>query len=90
MTKWKNPLVWLRGLVAAFVGGGAGAIASGFISVAQTPQQYNFNDGWKNLVVMIVGTFVLSGTVTAAAYLQKSPLPELEEVNTTIINKNDL
>lgn len=47
MTKWKNPLVWFRGLVAAFVGGGAGAIASGFISVAQTPQQYNFNDGWK-------------------------------------------
>lgn len=39
---------------------------------------------------MIVGTFLLSGTVTAAAYLQKSPLPELEEVNTTSINKKDL
>jgi len=90
MTKWKNPMVWFRGLVAAFVGGGAGAIASGFISVAQTPKEYNFNDGLQNLAVMIVGTFLLSGTVTAAAYLQKSPLPELEEVNTTSINKNDL
>lgn len=82
MVKLKDPIVWLRGLVAAFIGGGAGAVASGFIAVAQTPQEYNLRDGLHNLLMMIGGTFVVTGVVSAAAYLQKSPLPELEEVKT--------
>lgn len=87
MTRWKSPVVWFRGLLAAFIGGGAGAVASGFIAVAQTPQQYNLKDGMQNLLVMIAGTFVVVGIINAASYLQKSPLPELEEGDTTIINK---
>lgn len=82
-TRWKNPLVWFRGLLAAFIGGGAGAVASGFISVAQTPKEYNFQDGFHNLLVMIAGTFIVSGITHATAFLQKSPLPELEEDNNT-------
>ena len=88
-THWKNPLVWFRGLLSAFIGGGAGAIGSGFISVAQTPKEYNFQDGLHNLLVMIAGTFVLSGIVTAAAFLQKSPLPELEEVDSETKQQTD-
>lgn len=86
-TKWKNPIVWLRGLLAAFIGGGAGAVASGFIAVAQTPEQYNLNAGMDNLLRMMGGTFIVSGILMAAAYLQKSPLPEIVEEDTTFIDK---
>lgn len=87
-TRWKDPLVWLRGLFAAFVGGGAGAVASGFIAVAQTPEQYNLKEGLHNLLVMFFGCFVVTGIGHAAMYLQKSPLPELEEVQTVITVKD--
>lgn len=87
MTKWKDPLVWFRGLIAAFIGGGASAVASGFIAVAQTPQEYNLKDGLHNLMVMIGGTFLVSGIIATAAYLQRSPLPELEEGQTEIFIK---
>lgn len=87
MTKWKNPLIWMRGLLAAFIGGGASAVASGFIAVAQTPKEYNLNDGLTNLLVMIGGTFLVSGIIASSAYLQRSPLPELEEKDTTFIEK---
>lgn len=86
-TRWKDPLVWFRGLLAAFIGGGAGAVASGFIAVARTPNEYNLKDGLSNLLVMIGGTFLVTGIISMAAYLQRSPLPELEEVNTTIIER---
>lgn len=83
----KQPILWLRGLLAAFIGGGASAVASGFIAVAQTPAQYNFHDGVDNLLRMIGGTFIVTGILTAASYLQKSPLPEIEETDTAFFNK---
>jgi hypothetical protein len=79
--------MWFRGMLAAFVGGGSGAVASGFLAVAQTPAEYNLKEGLQNLLVMIGGTFIVTGIVSVAAYLQRSPLPELEEVQTTILNK---
>lgn len=86
-THFKNPIIWLRGLIATFIGGGAGAVASGFVAVMQTPQQYNLHDGLGNLLRMIGGTFLVTGIVSAAAYLQKSPLPEVTEGDTTIFTK---
>lgn len=86
--QWKDPLVWFRGLLAAFIGGGAGAVAAGFICVVQTPKEYNFDQGLNKLLVMIFGTFLVSGIVSAAAYLQRSPLPELEEVTSTVTVKS--
>lgn len=73
--------------MAAFIGGGAGAVSSGFIAVGKTPDRYNFNDGIGNLLWMIFGTFVVSGILCAAFYLSKSPLPELEESETTVTVK---
>lgn len=87
MTRWKNPLVWFRGLLAGFIGGGAGAVTSGFMSVALTPDQYNLKGGLSNLLTMIFGTFAVMGVINAFAYLQKSPLPELEEFDTAHLTK---
>ena len=87
MTRWKNPLLWFRGLLAGFIGGGAGAVTSGFIAVGQTPESYNLKDGLTNLLVMIGGSFLVVGILNACAYLQKSPLPELEEYDTEHVTK---
>lgn len=87
MTKWKNPLVWFRGLIAAFVGGGATSVSAGIVVMGKTPDQYNLNDGLGALLFVMFATFLVSGIMNASFYLSKSPVPELEEVNTTHINK---
>lgn len=86
--RWKNPEIWLRGLFATFIGGGAGAVSSTFIAVLKTPDQYNITNGLANLLYMVIGTFVVSGFVNACFYLQKSPLPEVvEDEDTALIRK---
>ena len=60
----------------------------GLISIAQTPEQYNLKGGLHNLLVMVGGTFLVSGIISAMAYLKQSPLPELEEVDTNFIFKD--
>jgi hypothetical protein len=88
MMRWKNPEVWLRGLFATFIGGGAGAVSSTFIAVLKTPEQYNITNGLANLLYMVFGTFVVSGIVNACFYLQKSPLPDImDEEETALIRK---
>ena len=86
-TRWKNPLVWLRGLMAGFIGGGAGAVSSAVIAIGRTPHVYNLGDGLWNVLSLMFGTFLVMGLINAFAYLQKSPLPELEEYDTQQVTK---
>lgn len=60
---------------------------SGVVVTGQTPEKYNFNSGLHNLLVMVSITFVANGIIMAFGYLQKSPLPELEEMETTVTVK---
>ncbi len=53
----------------------------------QTPEKYNFSSGLHNLLVMVFTIFIVNGIIMAFAYLQKSPLPELEETETTVTVK---
>jgi hypothetical protein len=62
---------WLYGLISAGVGGGATAIGA----VVLDPEKFNFAEGLTNIAKL----FVLSGVVSAALYLMKSPVPKLEE-----------
>lgn len=89
-TKWKNPLVWLRGFIASFITGGAGGVSAAVVAMGLTPGQYNFQEGFKNVIAMFIGVFVVSGFIGGCAYLQKSPLPELEEEQTTITVKEQV
>ncbi len=70
----KNPLSWLHGLVAAFIGGGAGATGL----AVWKPETFNVHDGLSNLC----GSFVAIGLTNAFSYLKKSPLPDLIETVT--------
>jgi hypothetical protein len=61
---------WVRGFVGAIVSGGAGAVASGFgASMADPAHDIN--------IFKVMGfTFIISGVVSLAKYLQTAPVPE--------------
>lgn len=74
MTNWR---VWLRGAIAAAVGGGANGITVMVIK----PEDFNFTVGWSALWQFTA----ISAVVSLALYLKQSPVPpevEVEEPNT--------
>lgn len=64
-----NPLVWLHGLFAAFIGGGANALAAAIID----PAAFNIHEGLRKLLSLALA----SGMISAAMYLKQSPLPPI-------------
>ncbi len=71
---------WIYGLVAGFIGGGAGAVSAAFGLILTDPN-YNMANPRK-LITVMVWTFVLPGLVAGLAYLKQNPLPT--EIKTTI------
>jgi len=63
----QSVLKWLKGLAAATIGGAANAV----VLLIADPQAFNFTDGLQRLITVTV----VSGIVSAAAYLKQSPLP---------------
>lgn len=71
----RNTKVWLHGLVAGFISGGAnGFVGSGFASVL-APDSFNLKTGIWKMLTLFVGTFIFSGFMGAMAYLKQSPIP---------------
>ena len=71
-----NLKMWLHGLVAAFIGGGAGAVSAGFSAAVLAPDQFNLSTGILPMLKLMVLTFIVSGIVAAMAYLKQSPVPD--------------
>lgn len=70
-----NTRVWLEGLVAALVGGGANAVTV----IVVDPLAFNLGEGLgKLLQVVAVGAIV-----AAAAFLKQSPIPAEKEKEET-------
>lgn len=80
---------WLRGLGAAFIGGGAGAITSGIVSMGIAPDKFNFADvkGAAHLLSMMAINFIVSGFLNSMFYLKQSPLPPESTGTTEIFTK---
>lgn len=70
-----NIRIWLRGLAAAFIGGGSGAASGALALVINDPNDFNAAHPGK---LMRVGAtiFLISGISSAFAYLKKSPIPD--------------
>lgn len=83
-----NLEVWLHGLIAAFVGGGASAVTTGIVAPAIAPQAFNFHEQFSPLLQLMGALFVVNGLMAAFAYLAKSPVPQLEIV--TQVEKTDI
>ena len=62
--------VWLKGLIAAVIGGAANALTM----VIVDPLNFNLNEGVGNLLAVAA----TSAIVAAAMYLKQSPLPNTE------------
>ena len=71
---------WLYGLVSGFIGGGAASIGAGFGVMHVDFDHFNPGSGLHNLLSIMGSSFVGAGVVAAAAYLAKSPLPQIREV----------
>lgn len=68
--------VWLKGMVAAAVSGGAGGILTGFAAVGIDPQHFNLQAGIGATMRIAAAAALINAVIGVAAYLQKSPLPE--------------
>jgi hypothetical protein len=71
MARFKNPAMWLHGLFSAFIGGSVTVVAD---VVADAVMDGSVAMNFKKLGLKAL----VGGAVLAAAYLRKSPLPELE------------
>lgn len=62
-----NLVGWIRGLVASVIGGAAHSVSVVIID----PTNFNLTNGWQKLASFAA----VSALISAALFLQKSPLP---------------
>jgi len=67
--------IWLRGIIAAAISGGAGGVLTGFAAVGIDPQHFNLQGGTGATLRIAVAAALINAVIGVAAYLQKSPLP---------------
>ena len=68
--------IWIRGLLAAAISGGAGGILTGLAAVGIDPQHFNLQAGIGATLRIGLAAAVINSNIGVAAYLQKSPRPE--------------
>lgn len=74
---------WLYGLIAAFIGGGAGAVTSGISAAWIAPDTFNLSK-MHNMLLLMGASFVTTGLLNGAAYLHQQPLPAFVVDSNTI------
>lgn len=67
--------IWLKGLLAAAISGGAGGVLTGFAAVGIDPQHFNLQAGIGATLRIAAAAALINAVIGVAAYLQKSPLP---------------
>ena len=72
----KQLQIWLKGIVAAAVSGGAGGVLTGFAAVGIDPQHFNLQSGIGATLRIGAAAALINAVIGVAAYLQKSPLPQ--------------
>lgn len=67
--------LWIKGVVAAAISGGAGGVLTGFAAVGIDPQHFNLQGRTGATLRIAVAAALINAVIGVAAYLQKSPLP---------------
>lgn len=73
---------WLRGLVAAFVSGGASAVTSGMVVSINDPKDYAI--GTAKFYNLVWSVFAIAGLFSAISFLRTKPIPDLKTVVKTV------
>ena len=68
--------VWLKGMLAAGISGGAGGVMTGLAAVGIDPGHFNLSAGMGATVRIGAAAALINAVIGVAAYLQESPLPE--------------
>lgn len=71
--------VWLRGLLAAVIGGGSGGVTAGVGANLIAPDRFNLAGGSTALVKLMGVCFLLNALLSAFFYLKQSPIPQDQE-----------
>ena len=67
--------IWLKGIFAAAISGGAGGVLTGLAAVGIDPQHFNLQAGIGATLRIAAAAALINAVIGVAAYLQKSPLP---------------
>ena len=70
-----NLEVWLKGLVAAAIAGGANGIVTGFAAIGIDPNHFNLQAGLRHTLTLGGVSAAISAILGVALYLRQSPLP---------------
>lgn len=72
---------WLRGLLGAFIQGGASAVTASFVASSLTK---DLSIGSAKFFELVATVFLINGTMGFFSFLRDKPLPELKTVTTTV------
>jgi hypothetical protein len=78
---------WARGILSAFIIGGASAVTSSFVVATTDPTHYA--PGTGNFFRLVAYVFAVSGTLGAIAFLRTKPLPEIKKTVTEKVTEQD-
>ncbi len=67
--------IWLKGIAAAAIAGGANGVITGFAAVGIDPQHFNLQAGLRSTLAIAGVSALMSAIIGVAAYLKQSPLP---------------
>jgi len=72
---------WLRGLVSAFVSGGATGASAAFVGSTLTK---DLAVGTSKFFIELLAVFTISGTLSMLNFLRTKPIPDMKIVTTTV------
>ena len=70
-----NLEIWLKGIAAAGIAGGANGVITGFAAVGIDPGHFNLQAGLHATLTIAGVSALMSSIIGIAAYLKQSPLP---------------
>ncbi len=70
--------IWLKGAIAALVGGAAGSVSTTLTNVTILPEHFNMNGGLALTLKTAAVSAGISGILSLAMYLKQSPVPKDE------------
>ena len=68
--------LWVHGMVAAVISGGANGIITGFAAIGIDPAHFNLAAGFLHTLSLAGVSATMSAIIGVAAYLKQSPLPD--------------
>jgi hypothetical protein len=77
LAKWE---IWLRGVLAAAVSGGANGVVTGFAAIGIDPNHFNLDAGFHHTLAIGGVSAAISAILGVALYLRQSPLPAEDTV----------